>query len=477
MGGLERLLANKEEVTPFVGTGATIAVLPKNPHARWDALLADGIRECEKLGLSTAWAESTTARLQFGDLITYLSVADEVSRRLGEFGEWNDWVKRTVGSITVPGGSAMHTAICELNRIVLTTNYDRLLEESSDHKPLHWQQIKAIRSATQMRERSHVVIHLHGVATSPKSVVLGSWQYQELRDDITARFWTRVLLSRRLLFIGCGTGLHDPNIGPALQFVQRRASSRPGTRSEDDLSDDELDGLGDEVEPDEHYILVRGCDLSVALEEFRGTSISPVAFGADYSDLGRFLIDFAANQQPRPSQNVHDYLAPPRSTPKHGLLDLAGPAEEALQAAIDLARSALQALGQVERRSTLPYGVERWAYADQLFIHERTAASVVEPIKRLQTEATALILAVQKADLPMGLLTGQREPGLARLFDLVNELAALCNDLGERVGGCLDQIRKYSKLTDDYRNAVDALLEAKGLADNICGTVERLPHA
>ena len=77
---------------------------------------------------------------------------------------------------------------CELNRIVLTTNYDRLLEESSDHKPLHWQQIKAIRSATQMRERSHVVIHLHGVATSPKSVVLGSWQYQELRDDITARF-------------------------------------------------------------------------------------------------------------------------------------------------------------------------------------------------------------------------------------------------------------------------------------------------
>ena len=70
------MLANKEEVTPFVGTGATIAVLPKNPHARWDALLADGIRECEKLGLSTAWAESTTARLQFGDLITYLSVAD-----------------------------------------------------------------------------------------------------------------------------------------------------------------------------------------------------------------------------------------------------------------------------------------------------------------------------------------------------------------------------------------------------------------
>ncbi len=231
MSGLDRLLANRHDLTPFVGTGATMAVLPDNPHASWDGLLEDGLRRCEELGLSTEWAESTAARLRSGDLITYLAVADEISRRLDGFGEWNDWVERTVGHITF-ADSAMHEAICKLNRIVLTTNYDRLLEEAAPpHKTVHWKDTNEIRHVIN-EERRRAVIHLHGVATIPKSIVLGSWQYQALRDDFNAQFWTRVLLSRRLLFIGCGSGLHDPNIGPALEFVQLRLSPPPEMRSD-----------------------------------------------------------------------------------------------------------------------------------------------------------------------------------------------------------------------------------------------------
>lgn len=141
MGSLERLLKNKKTLTPFVGTGATIAVLPDEPCARWDGLLENGIRRCEELGQSAEWAASTSERLRFGDLITYLAVADEISRRLARFEEWNDWVRRTVDRIQARDGSAMHAAICKINRIVLTTNYDRLLEEHwvmrpcTGHKP------------------------------------------------------------------------------------------------------------------------------------------------------------------------------------------------------------------------------------------------------------------------------------------------------------------------------------------------------
>jgi hypothetical protein len=138
---------------------------------------------------------------------------------------------------------------------------------------------------------------------------------------------------------------------------------------------------------------VRGCDLAAALEEFRDSNIRPVAYGADYPDLESFLIDLAADNVPSPSQNVHNYVAPARSTPKHGWLDLAGPAEEALQGTLDLARRALQAIGQVERRSALPRGLDSWSYADRLFIHERTAASVIGPIERLQSETAALAMA------------------------------------------------------------------------------------
>ena len=470
MGGLERLLANRHALTPFVGTGATIAVLPGNPHARWDGLLEDGLRACEELGMSAEWAESTAARLRFGDVITYLAVADEISRRLAGFGEWNDWVKRTVGRITFTG-SAMHEAICKLNRIVLTTNYDRLLEEGSPtHQTLHWQHTQEWRHVIS-DDRRYAIIHLHGVATNPTSVVLGSWQYQALRDNYNIQFWQRVLLSRRLLFIGCGSGLHDPNIGPALEFVRLRFSPPPEIRP-DNESGDQGDGL------DEHYILVRGYDLSAALDEFSGSNIVPVAYGANYSDLEPFLIELADDdKEPARSQNIHDYLIPPRSTPKQGLLDLAGPAEVALQTAVDVARRALQALGQVERRSTLPYGVDRWAYADQLFIHERTAASVIGPMERLQADTAALALAIHDADAPLGLLTAQQEQGLGGLFMLVDELAALCSDLSQRVMKRITQITEYSKLTDDYRPAVEALREVKSLTDDIRGTVEKLPRA
>jgi SIR2-like domain len=461
VGSLERLLKNKKTLTPFVGVGATTAVVPDDPCARWDGLLEDGIRACEELGQPAEWAAATAERLRFKDAITYLSVADEISRRLAQAGEWNDWIRRTVGRIKAPGNLAMHAAICKLNRIVLTTNYDLLLEEASDYETLYWKETMEVRRATNINEDRRAVIHLHGVATIPDSIILSSWQYQRLIDNEAVKFWQNVLLSRQLLFIGCGSGLQDPNIGPALEFVRMR-SSPPAEAAP-------------EYEPDEHYILVRGCDLRGALDDFRGSNIRPVAYGADYSELKSFLTELAAGREPTPSQNVHDYGTPPRSTPKHGLLDLAGPAEEALEGALDVVRRALQAVGQVERRSTLPPGVDRWSYADRLFIHERTAASVIGPIERLQTEVTALDVALQDMDAQMGLLTGREGSSLAGLFDLVNDLVALCEELSKRVTTLFTKIKDYSELTDEYRGAVTAMQEVRGLVADIRGIVERLP--
>jgi SIR2-like domain len=480
VGSLERLMDNRGRITPFVGTGATIAVLPDNPFARWDGLLEDGIRRCAQLGQPEEWAESTVTRLRSGDLITYLAVADEVSRRLAKSGEWHDWIKRTVGTLTVGDGSAMHKAICSLNRIVLTTNYDLLLEEASGHKSLHWKKYDEVREVIN-GDVGRAVIHLHGVATSPASVILGSWQYQTLKNDITAQFWQDVLLSRRLLFIGCGSGLNDPNIGSALEYVQFLLN--PPSRSARSQSESN--------EPHEHYILVRGRELGAAWEKFSESNIYPVAFGPEYADLKQFLTDLADGRKPEVSQDVHAYDSSrrataarphgtpnaPRAIPRPGLLDLAGPAEETLQGALDVAQRALQALGQVERRSTLPTGADRWAAADQLFIHERTAASVMDPIKRLQIETKALVAAVHKADAPMGMLSGQQDQALDALFALVNELSDACDSLDERVVKCITQIKEYLKLTDHYRPAATVLHEVRGVVDDIRGTVKSLPGA
>jgi hypothetical protein len=480
LGSLERLMDNRERIFPFVGTGATIAVLPNNPLARWDGLLEDGIHRCAELGQSQEWAESTLVRLRSGDLITYLAVADEVSRRLAKSREWRDWIKNTVGTITVGDSSAIHKAICSLNRIVLTTNYDLLLENASpDHQSLHWKQYNEVSEAIGGAGRA--IIHLHGVATSPDSVVLGSWQYQALKDDITAQFWQDVLLARRLLFIGCGSGLDDPNIGSALEYLQlllnppsRRATSQTPSN-----------------EPLEHYILVRGPELHDARKKFSESNIVPVAFGPKYSDLKRFLTDLAGGRKPKASQDIHAYgphtattttqsrvtTKSPRAIPRPGFLDLAGPAEEALQEALDIAQRALQALGQVERRSTLPPEADRWAAADQLFIHERMAASIVDPINRLQVETKALVTAVHGADVPMGMLTGQQDRTLDAVFSLVDELASACDSLGERVESCIARIKNYLKLTHYYRLADAALHDIGSVVGDIRETVRSLPRA
>lgn len=480
-------MKNRGRITPFVGTGATIAALPDSPVARWDGLLEHGIRRCAELGKSEEWAVSTTARLRTGDLITYLAVADEVSRRLDKFKQWDDWIKDTVGSLEASDDLEIHKAICSLNRIVLTTNYDLLLEKaSSEHVSLDWQQYSPVREA--VNADSHAIIHLHGVATSPSSVVLGSWQYQALKDDRTARFWQDNLLSRRLLFIGCGSGLDDPNIGSALEYLQLLLNPPGQTDTAQDRSS----------EPHESYILVRGCELGAAWEKFSGSNIVPIAFGPEFSDLKKFLIDLSASRKPTASQDVHEYDGS-RTTPagrssreasaaqpglaweavgpitKPGLLDLAGPAEETLQEALDVAQRALQALGQVQRRSGFPRGDSRWSTGDQLFLHQRMAASVIDPIRRLQANTEALILAVHDADAPMGLLTSQQDQALDPLFTLVKELASACDELSTGVTKLLLRIKDYLKLTDLYRPAVTALEEVQRQTNDIRETVVTLP--
>ena len=191
----------------------------------------------------------------------------------------------------------MHRAICSLNRIVLTTNYDLLLEgASAEHESLHWKQHDKVREAINV-DGSRAIIHLHGVATSTDSVVLGSWQYQALKEDFTAQFWQDVLLTRRLLFIGCGAGLNDPNIGSALEYVQFLLNP-PFRRAGWESNPAELH---------ENYILVRGCELREAREKFGGSNICPVAFGAEYTDLSQFLIDLAAGREPKASQDANEY--------------------------------------------------------------------------------------------------------------------------------------------------------------------------
>jgi hypothetical protein len=334
--------------------------------------------------------------------------------------------------------------------VLLTTNYDLLLEAASPaHETLSWDNPTDL--ALLVGGDARAVVHLHGVVSRPKTIVLGSWQYQGLLDRESAQFWQKVLVgSRRLLFIGCGAGLTDPNIGPALEFMRSLGSAG--------------------VPPLEHFLLVRGGDLAAVLSRPPGAGVVPVAYGAEYSDLVPFLESLTAGGTPTPSQDPRDYVVQPRSSPKQALLDLAGPAEDAVVEALNEARRALQAQGQVERRTQLPQGSATWGLADQLSVHERTASSALAPSQRLWHQSTILSVAMQAADAPVGLLANMRSGLLSDLFQMIEELDALCEQLALRVSETVARLEAYSTLTDDYRPALDLLRQALESVDEVRAT-------
>jgi len=84
---LERLreaMKAEHPPVPFVGAGLSMAITKNKPTASWTGLLRDGIKECERevAELPPGWANTMNALLDHSDAIQYISVADQIRRRL-----------------------------------------------------------------------------------------------------------------------------------------------------------------------------------------------------------------------------------------------------------------------------------------------------------------------------------------------------------------------------------------------------------
>ncbi len=434
---LQRLFEKRTQLTPFVGAGVTMLAAPDIAASSWHGLLNEGLSACQRLvsGLPENWRQLNQERLEKADVTTYLSIADEITRRLETAGELHSWIRFQF--LPLKGRSIdLHGHICRLRRLVLTTNYDTLLEEASDMDTVVLTDSADVSDVLDSDDRK-AVVHLHGVASRPETIVLGSWQYQKLSENSPAQFWQNSLLApRHVVFIGCGDGLHDPNIGPALEYVRTLRSA----------------------EDQEHFTLVRGRDLEQARLDFHGRPVTPVAYGHGYQDLGPFLERLGKGLEPEASQDptayAEDHDWPPRT------LDIAGPAEELVQVALASMRDTLRAIGQVERRSALPMGSSTWPLAELRDVHERCAASTLMPTRRLAASSLRLEAAVQDADASLGRLVGDENELLNSLHTDVEELGALAGQASERVGLLLQGLETRAEDTRHYEPALGALKDA-----------------
>ena len=430
--------------------------------ASWTGLLRDGVERCQQVvpGLASDWAGHVHARLDSGDVITFLAVADEITRRLRTVRagkEFADWLSNTVGALraTTSGALEAIVAIAE-DRVIVTTNYDALLERSCQRRPITWQDTAEYFERVRSQTVAEVVFHIHGFVDQPESVILGSADYQRLHDDDFQAFLKNTLFaSHRLLFVGTATGLSDPSVGPAIEFTEQ---------------------LGD------GFVLVRGSDLRAARTTPLSGAITPIAYGARHEDLVPFLQALAAGHVLEASQDPADYDAPNSGAVTIGTLDLAGPSEELVADAQETLVRVERALKQLEQRSRLVPGIESLDASTQLAIHQQVAAVLSGPAGRLLERCSVLAQQADQLEHTAGALAAKRHHSrrlvvgpLAGQIAVVASLAARSSDQAVRLSA--DLATRASE-TGDYSDSHDAVNEAgrqlreateilESLADNL----------
>ena len=260
-----------------VGTGVSLAATGNNDKlASWKGLISSGIDRCVELGLRDAkWGEQQNELLK-GDLDDLLGVAEQVARRLGWKatepcgGDWNLWLRKTVGGLRANQRDLIE-AIGDLGTPIATLNYDNLLTDVIDRRPLTWQ--RAERWLPVLDGRDEGILHLHGHWDQPSSVVLGIRSYDAVLGRDLAQHMQRALASfQSLAFIGCSATLEDPNFSALLAWMREQLTGAEHS----------------------HYLLVRkGETLPAPEPRLREARIVPLYYGSEHTDLLPYIRSLA----------------------------------------------------------------------------------------------------------------------------------------------------------------------------------------
>ncbi|EYF02638.1 SIR2 family NAD-dependent protein deacylase [Chondromyces apiculatus] len=210
-------------VTCIVGSGVSVAATydpARTPNvASWPGLLEEGVARCEKLYPEfRKRAGVVRAEIASGDPDDLISAAEKVTRKLGGpgGGEFARWLRETVGALRIRHPQ-VPAALHALGIPLLTTNYDDILEEATGLPPITWRDAPQVEHV--LRGQGGAILHLHGHWRQPESIILGIRSYDRIVSDKHAQAMQRALrTTRTLLFVGCGAGLEDLNVGALLQW-------------------------------------------------------------------------------------------------------------------------------------------------------------------------------------------------------------------------------------------------------------------
>ncbi|HJZ90542.1 MAG TPA: SIR2 family protein, partial [Gemmataceae bacterium] len=217
----EELVKRPANAMVVAGIGVSLATCRNDPTATWKGLLLHGLRRCADVcgsdettlsayrQLVDGPATPTHALITVGEFITN----ELKKRRAGLYGAW---LSDSLGSIRAVDLRLVR-ALASLGVSLATTNYDSMIEAGTGAAPILWRN-QAI-AHNFFCDGHEGILHIHGHFSDPDSIILGSGSYNEIcRDEFAIHALQSQLFRGTIVFVGCGAGLADPNLGSLLEW-------------------------------------------------------------------------------------------------------------------------------------------------------------------------------------------------------------------------------------------------------------------
>jgi hypothetical protein len=266
---IRRALREKKLVI-IIGAGVTLgATYPPPSRVTWKGLIQHGLDYLQ----NENFVETDDEDLRYYQRVlqrtdpkidAVLRACDFLRKELDRHSKFPTWLKLVFGSLHE---EVKHPEILEalhqFHRVgakLMTTNYDELLE--------HHCNLPRIRYSVEGNVNKYRcgslpgVFHIHGSFQDPEDVVLDPDSYYRVKMSVDVQELLKAyLLHYTILFVGCGTGLEDPNFKALLEWATNHSRNIP----------------------DRHYLLVREGD------NLNYPSLINLQYGRRYEDLVPFL--------------------------------------------------------------------------------------------------------------------------------------------------------------------------------------------
>ncbi|KAE8306248.1 SIR2-like domain-containing protein [Aspergillus transmontanensis] len=253
-----------------VGAGVTLNATMEETgkhlaELTWNGLVRSGLDHLSQLPHFEQYNDRLDHAYRALERNTEASLMDAINimkSLMVQEGELSSWLNLTFSALKVHQ-PAILDVLRDLHKegaILVTTNYDHVLDQHCRLDPIspsdNPDDIKNFKSG-------HLdgVFHLHGSFRRPESVVLDTTDYYRIVNSETRKMLEKFFEFDTVLFIGCGSGLKDPNFGPLLSWMKEYLQNMEK----------------------------RHCILTTERDKTDYRPLRSLRYGPDYADMAKYL--------------------------------------------------------------------------------------------------------------------------------------------------------------------------------------------